>query len=560
MITLADLHSKESEAPIPQVGQWFWVRLEDEKGQPSKEETLMNVKHVGSNYVLFVIKEGQSERGERWMLWEHHNWRPATNWREVLEERMEQTKIQLRDAVNRLAVQLKHANLTEQSPGAAESRAIVISNGTPEQRKAELVRIKNEEVPLAEKTVKQATEALAATARNMTLGEMNITEKLMKAARRVNDALFSLELYAGFGEGIKLIKPGKPAEPGEKIFIHQMLRFMDEETLIAAEDGGMNFADTAQFDKWAAENIEAITPHKRAIIAWRVRRWSKHYGECRDIATALMHLRFHEWDRQTYLLIRNGEKIYRVITELDFEPRLVPFRNEFEEFKPRFRNRGEEMTPLHPEYDDAVESRNEKLKHYNRIFFIIQGLLDRTEVFLPHDRIDFANEDCVAQYVVPVRDEEDGLPTSQPISWEAYRDELNSSLKRGDVVYADFECYDKHAFTSDKRAHYCGYYRFEKKKGDKFIVSGVQTRWGYQFPKAREWLGESKGELGDWPMKRRKMYSLHRDELLNCEAYAPGEYKLLLCDAKMKGQYLRWAKFLLNCERYHKKKPTADEV
>jgi hypothetical protein len=34
-------------------------------------------------------------------------------------------------------------------------------------------------------------------------------------------------------------------------------------------------------------------------------------------------------------------------------------------------------------------------------------------------------------------------------------------------------------------------------------------------------------------------------------AYRPGDYKPFLCDAHLKGAYLRWAPALLSAERWH---------
>lgn len=43
------------------------------------------------------------------------------------------------------------------------------------------------------------------------------------------------------------------------------------------------------------------------------------------------------------------------------------------------------------------------------------------------------------------------------------------------------------------------------------------------------------------------------EEVLNLDNYRLGDYKMFLCDRRLKGEYLEWAKFLLRAEQWKQK-------
>jgi hypothetical protein len=561
MNEITTLPADTNQKPLPEVGRWYWVNGKDQKTGELEEPELLCCDHVGSNFASF--KAEYKEHHTKWdevMLWEPERWQEEPNWRAHFEKLIAALQIEMQEALKLLATAMSQASALPQNAAQASS-ALVVVNGSPEAQKARLLALQNETVPKAKETVKQLTGKLVGAHKNLILADSILADKLFGCVSLVKDRLFSLELYAGFGEAIEQIASGKPAPISEPIHIHQMIRFMDEETLIDAIDGGMCFDDVKAFDKWAALNIDWITPHPRAIIAWRVRRHSKDYGRVNSISEALRHIAWHQWDKQTYLLIRNGGNVFRIVTDLDFTPRLLPFRSEFEGLQTRsWGGKTKHVGPLDREYDGAVNDRAERLKHHNRIFFIIQGLLDRSEVFHPHDHIDFANEQSVEKFIIPVRDEEDGLPTSQPMSWEQYQSEANKSLRPGDVVFVDFEWTHRPRGWRQRNEewHLREFMRYEGRadKG-KLRVSRSATRTGYQFTESQWYTGTDgerhfgRGEWGEWPTKREH-FTCSPDELFRVASYKPGDYKKFLCDAQLKGQYLQWAGYLLSSERYQK--------
>lgn len=559
---------------LPMLGQWYWVKserygleleeveeLDPEHGQEG--ECLMMCDHVGSNHATFTAQNKEWGICERVMDGEmHERLRPAPEWRAVIEGRVEAAKLELKKAVKLLADQCKNADLLQTGTPQVESMALVVGSD-PMVKKQELLDLRDKHIPATNKAVDELTKEIVGNYKNLFLSDTVQAEALVEAAKGVEDKLFALELYAGFEEELLQIGQGKPAPMETPIVIRQMLRYMDEETLIAAEDGGMDFQSLESFDKWVVQNIDQVAPEPRCVVAFQVRRHEKKYGSCADIATALEHIAWHEENKRTYLLIRNGCRVYRINTALDFRPRLIALREEFDgPLKYGERYSSQEAVVVGPKdylYDKALKDCANRMKQQNRILFIVQGLLDRSKVFEPHPRISLADSDHIERWIVAHHDEEDGLPNSNPPSWEEYRNRCNKFLKAGHIVYAIFDwkrkCRNWREKESDLYSVQRDYFRFEGFSRDREKVRLSEPspdRTGWQYTKPCRESGWTRGEWGDWPVSQRLHYEVEVERVFNCNAYLPGEYKQFLCDAYTKGAYLKWAPFLLKAERYKK--------
>lgn len=426
----------------------------------------------------------------------------------------------------------------------------------PKKYKAELVEFKTD-LPQKHKEIDELSEDLSGVYAMMVMGQKANLEKVKKALNVVDDKIFTVELYCGLLEEAHLIRDGEPALSSEKLTIRQQLLFMDEEALLNYKHGGMDFGDIKQFDEWCAqdENINRVLPEQRGIVAFRVRRNAKDWkGELDAWACA-------SWDKankKTYLLIRNGEKIYRIETDIDFSPRLIPFRDEidnalmeektrqipYKKDDPRYKedwpwNYDEEtyyevVTPDDFSYDDYVEKADNAIKHYNRMIILIQGLLDRSIVFAPHPPIKMTDSASVAKHVVLKRTEEDGLLPHETIDWKEWLTEKNKSVKIGSWIYSGAKDEKQRGWSVNSRPLYI---QVTKIKRDK---SEIRVSW----PMGEMW------NRYDGYYQSTKMCHLWIpfDKFINIEAYEIGDYKQFLCDYRQKGRYLEWAPYLLRAE------------
>lgn len=562
----------ESIAPpndLPVVGQWYWVTKEKNEWRKKEVKALMVCSAVGSNHAQFQEKNIAYGRiqtsGESVMDKDMHRLiTPEPEWREILLHRAERDRARLTKEIKRLADLCSEMNVLGAGPDGGSSMALVVASD-PVAKKEALVKLRDEEIPKSQATVKSLTENIACHYKNLVLTDEIRSDVLSGVVGAVNDQLFALELYAGFDEHLFQIADGAPAPQDTPVTIRQMLRYMDEETLIAAEDGGMDFKNLGDFDKWLAANIDQVAPNPRCVVAFKIRRNMKDYGSCRDIATALKHLSWHEKNTLTYLIIRNGQRIYRLNSMLDFEPRLVALRNEFGGgLEVKSMGRTVEVGPADEEYDDAVKARANKMKQYNRILFIIQGLLDRSDVFNPHPRIFLSKPEHADQWIKVNHDEEDGLPSSNPPLWEDYKNACNARIKAGAVVFGIFQHKRNRRSwrerDEDLWEDWKDYFRVESLSRDRQKVRlsyPLPSRTGWQYPRKQYYMDEGRqcyghGGWGDWPVNKRGHVETKIKNVFNCEAYQKGDYKTFLCDGHTKGAYLQWAPFLLAAERFHK--------
>lgn len=559
---------------LPKRGEWFWVRDSEKDDKPA----LMCVEHIGSNFVRFTAAHGS---GGSFDHTTHHRdllklTVPEPKWKEILERRSLNKQKELADAVHRLADKVKAADLLP-AEGQAPSMLPSTTRVDPKRKKYALLTLKNKTLPAAEKAVDQIIKEMVAIQRDLVMPMLIECKRMCGLKDKIEDRLFVLELYAGIGEAAEQIGEGEPAPPETPITIRQMLRYMDEETLIDYDHGGMDFRSLKDFDKWIAapENYERILPEPRCVVAFKVRRHLKDYGPCGDLAGAFRQMEEHYRNMKTYLCIRNGAQIWRLATDIEFEPRLLPFRDEFhkpfevpdeygtwvdEDGKPNFTGHKkvyrdpEAVTPDDVRYDAHIDKRKKLIFQYNRILFLIQGILDRSKVFSPHPPINLSDMEHVRNFVHANHDEELGLPSSNPPSWEAYRDEKNAQMKVGGFAWATWteENRDRGRFSYERSDKvFKGIYKVTSIKKDRTAVRVSWSRGrreGYEFPTGW-WSGY--GRWGTWDYKNKWCHKwIPMKDCFNVDAYVPGEYKVFLCDAYLKGAYLQWAPQLLSAEKH----------
>jgi hypothetical protein len=239
-------------------------------------------------------------------------------------------------------------------------------------------------------------------------------EAVRSELERLEEVLWTCDLYLGKDEEIVRLRKGKAAPPDEKIIIRQLVLYMDEESALVADRGGIDFQEIGKFDDWVAEpeHLQQILPESKGIVALKVRRHDLDYGDDKWASTEKNKL-----NAQTYWLIRNGDNLYRIQTDLMVGKHVIPLEGEFIELFSRsgfsWEKRRNERTPIRPgdsDYMEAMKAADTKKRHYMRIMLFFQGLIDRTAIFrpYPHDakRINVLDERYHSQYISYVLDAE----------------------------------------------------------------------------------------------------------------------------------------------------------
>lgn len=252
---------------------------------------------------------------------------------------------------------------------------------------------------------------------------------LQEQVKRLNEGIWTMNLYLGRDEQIVQLREGAPAPAGTPVYVRQQVLAMDEESMIDAESGGMDVSNLEAFDAWVTaspEHLDQLLPEPRGVVAIMARRRDRDYGD------PWVNERRNAENHATWWLIRNGEALYRMQTDFQVGARLVPRRDEFLGF---FVDRWSK-TPLEPgsqKWLDAEKAADARQRHYMRIALILQGLVDRTHVFAPLPKPGLSllsQDDYDAGHVVMILDDEHTLTTGR-IGFYEWIGKLNAQLRPG---------------------------------------------------------------------------------------------------------------------------------
>ena len=179
--------------------------------------------------------------------------------------------------------------------------------------------------------------------------------------------------------------------------------------------------------------------------------------------------------------------------------------------------------------------------------------MDKPERTRKEDQLTLEQDEQVDKWCNLIRDEET-LP-SPKITWDEYRDQLNKTLKKGKIIvvgakevtrgdgYNRYKCWES-------RPSWGGFeiYKVNSIKRDRSAVE-------ISFPEVYSY--NSRG--GDSYYSRYRGGELsgrssHKwvpiEYILNITDYTLGDYEMFLCNRATKGEYQKWARYLLTAEEY----------
>ena len=361
-------------------------------------------------------------------------------------------------------------------------------------------------------------------------------EKWLKGKYRV---ICAYETYLGTKEEIvELIGEGKTSN--EPIHLYQAVRFMDEEYGIVnlekitettyVEMDAFDYKNIDLFDKWITENYKMFIPSERGIVMWRIKRLRKDYGDTWE------NMVCNGYNANCYFLIRNGERLYRVFSDVSSkEDTMFPTEQQSLEAGRKW--------STSKEFDQ--ESFMENTLPWKYILVAIQGILDRTNI-LGTDCQFKTNLLCGLfdkEKIVLVRDKErkDLIGDNTMPSWSNYLKENRNKTKIGDrIIITDLwgskNYYVGHtddiSFICD---HNIGWRRrwvgipdrskvyeikdYDEKK-DKYKILYIEERWS------------------DDTKKKRTAIWLNKDEFFNISQSTEEDLKYYLNDRRERENYL----------------------
>lgn len=611
-----ELHNEQPDTP--KVGRWYYVRDRDiETGELSAERWLGCVTRLGSNYVRLTAVEGEgTERVHNHEFWERCEFveDPETLLRGNAE-RCRRELDGLMEEVKQLTSSLGVAPSQALGAGEAQETALTLATSAPAaEYKTALVKAKEETLPALFEQIQEKSKEFAQWMGATVIPMKAEAEGLKPAIERVEDRIFSVELYAGLCEEVEQVKDGEPAALTEPVHLFQRRLYMDEECLANYSTGGMEFKNIRAFDRWLCrkDNLDRVLPFPRTIVSFQVRHKDKE-REVASLADFVRVMDEKKLDKLTFLYIRNGSRVYRLNTEINFGEKLFPDvdhpvlsagegkvyadlfhkklvgeaeylamvkaeEEERAEYKRRiaeenkkpkkerqyisspssFRDSStfEAFTKDSVKYDDIARFIRKEMEQHNRVVLVLQGLLDRSPALHPHPQWRLFEPGGFGQALALHRDSDRVLVAGDKPDFEAFRARLNASIGVGTVTIGQEEAWLRYEARkeSDRRDRDYRWARVDYRPS-RFKPEGDQGPGRF----ARVARVDRQGHVHyRWTKERRGgngppvgcKYGCKVGRVLNVDAYQPGDYKQFFNDPRTREEYLEWAPFLLAAEEY----------
>lgn len=357
------------------------------------------------------------------------------------------------EELDRAALDMITNGLPEEAQSQSDTKALSFSS--PASRiastKEELVK-RNALVESMRRTILARMRGIAA-----------ITQTLRRQIKYTSRVLQVLETFIGEYENILQIREGEAAGIHEPITIRQLVLYADEEIgdISFGENGqiGLDFNRLDEIDAWlaAARNFELFTPEQKCVVAIKISRQYRDYD-----ANRVVNIMMNSNNAATYLLIRNGEKLYRLWTEnLDIGTCLIPSQGEWEKLS-------EQMSRENISEDQQIDLKDKEMT-LALPGVLIQGLITRSDVFqpLPYE-VNVFDPTSFEEGLIRIIYDAEGRLSDGHLPFAQWRQELNGKLKRGNRIY-----FNGLGWMEDKMKAY--YFRSYRNWYPSFPEAGVYT-------------------------------------------------------------------------------------
>ena len=611
----------DSYMEVP-LGTWVWVDEDDDD-----DRWFGCVVHVGSNYIRVESPHGERS-GYTYSRVHFDDLNDVIEIEEdpnaVIDNQIHKNRTKVNQLVNKVQKLLQDIGLRDRSlPGPQENAnalAVASDKADIKQHKNELVKAKDKDLPEIFEQIDKANRAMSKWMSAKVMPMKAQVGPIKEVISEVEDRIFTVELYAGLLEEVEQVRKGSPASLDDKLHILQRRAYMDEECLLDYRAGGMDITSLAKFDKWISKkkNFTRIFPFPRCMVAFRIRRHVKERQWDGTLSGVYYIANMNESDKLTFLYIRNGDQLFRMNTEIKFGSRLFPGRDELvattkmwgteasgdgigdmitdgehdEILKERaeekkkakawkkkhkrgdhwrnpheshFEKDHEPFDPSSVYFDDMDKKVKHRIRDYNRIAYVVQGLLDRSKVLHPHSPAKLWTPDGFGSMITLIYDDDKVLyPSAKPPSFLEYLAECNASLKEGSITVGQEQLWMrkeaiKHNKVMNNNWRVKHHYDVQEYSPYGNPGPGYLARIGKWMPRARKaeyrWMSKraySWGYRNDYKSETvAKKIVVPVKHLFNVEAYKPGDFKQFFQDPRTRAGYLKWAKVLMAAEDYH---------
>lgn len=238
------------------------------------------------------------------------------------------------------------------------------------------------------KEIAERTQGLVPFFQERASAALATTESVMRYATDLQKGVQSLGLYVGTDVEVVHLAKGESADPSEPLTIYRDMLYMDEEYVVHMDGHGRgNGADHKDFDDFVkamvddAELRDRVLPYPRMVVLMRYRNSNKTYVAGNTIEAAMANADYNKPNRLQFLLIRDGDNIWQVWSELTTQAisALYPTKGMGDD---QFRGvNGESITISDLDMADAKTRFDDLNRVYKNLLLLLWGLNDRLGIF-----------------------------------------------------------------------------------------------------------------------------------------------------------------------------------
>lgn len=222
------------------------------------------------------------------------------------------------------------------------------------------------------------------------------------------------------------------------------------------------------------------------------------------------------------------------------------------------------FSPATVYHDDIAGFIQKLIKDHNRLITILQGLLDRSPVLQPHPSVSLWTPEGF-RIIEFVYDNSRAIAPGDKPDFEAYRAYLNHSLKAGSITVGQEDAWalKEGEKESNRRDRSYRYDRVDYRPTRYYPYGnpgpGILSRVTTFHPKSKRctftWERKRMQTQRNWWKESsptiKTSFTCAASEVLNVDAYRPGDFKIFFNDPRTRAEYLQWAPLLLEAEEWH---------
>jgi len=391
----------------------------------------------------------------------------------------------------RMALNVDPASLNPYSGMVPTNETALVASTTKEH--VQVLKRDVENKKLIAEGIRMAIEVKAAEIRAIVSGMTTMVNYLKSVI-----GLF--ELYLGVKEEIVQLTDGLTEPPDTPITFRQLILYWDEEMGDPRKINDHRALDT--FEEWIVkpENLELILPERKGVVAVQPSRqvWRDRSG-----------YRVNETvNRMTYLLCRNGDRLYRIWTGHITNSKLFPGPDELV-------HTDGDMTPKMQE--------DHKLTVYREQVLLLQGVMDRTPIFQPMVHpVTLADPGTYGDLVKMVYDA-DNLIDDGHERFNDWWKRIDQGITNGSRIIVFWKIGDRERILRSRFRRYYnehsvpplppeGLYTIEEIEVVKSIYNNKETECPVIYYNPGDTVWGSWGEWNPHPRKNRLAFRLERDD------------------------------------------------